>query len=52
MNCQFTKTYNGRCEQDAEHLSDYCYYHKKVLAGMIESDPLLSLRQSQTIANS
>jgi hypothetical protein len=52
MNCKFTKTYNGRCEQSAGAGKDYCYYHSKVLAGIIESDPILSLRQSQTIINS
>jgi hypothetical protein len=52
MNCKFTKTYNGRCEQTVMFGKDYCYYHSKVLAGIIDSDPLLSLRQSQTITNS
>jgi hypothetical protein len=52
MNCKFTKTYNGRCEQSVSSGKDYCYYHSKILQGTIESDPILSLRQSQTIINS
>lgn len=51
MDCQYTKTYNGRCEQSTTSGNDYCYYHRKVMAGIIDSDPLLSLRQSQTITN-
>lgn len=50
MYCGYNKTYNGKCEQSVASGNKFCYYHKKVIAGLIESDPVLSMRQSQTIS--
>lgn len=52
MHCSYNKTYNGKCEQSAYLGEEHCYYHKKVIAGLIDSDAVLSLRRSQTIAKS
>lgn len=50
MECEFTNTYTGKCELTPLANSRYCYYHNKVSLGLIEADPLLALRQAQTIA--
>lgn len=45
-NCTFSKTYTGTCDQRSVDSSEYCYYHNKVISGLIESDPILSMRNA------
>lgn len=45
IKCKHTRTYTGYCEQMSEKHSDYCYYHGKVVMGLIEPDPLLASRK-------
>lgn len=56
MNCTYTKTISGFCEQSvvAPEFSlsdeDVCYYHDKVRAGLIEADEVQSLNDMPKIA--
>lgn len=44
IKCKYTRTYTGYCEQMAQKHFDCCYYHGKVVVGLIEPDPLLASR--------
>lgn len=50
--CTYTRTATGICHQFAQH-DEECYYHEKVLAGLIEpTDESELMRGFQTIRNS
>jgi hypothetical protein len=49
MKCTYAKTYTGSCDQTVMNESGLCYYHTKVSKELIDSDPILSMRQSPTI---
>jgi hypothetical protein len=36
--CTYDKTYNGTCDQQRQVGKETCYYHTKVVAGLIEVD--------------
>lgn len=38
MICAYTKTLAGHCSIESMRSSDYCYYHQKVVDGLIETD--------------
>lgn len=56
MNCTYTKTISGKCEQQpvSEKFSlsgdAVCYYHDKVRAELIEADEVQSLSDMPKIA--
>lgn len=35
--CSYDETVMGNCPQQATNNSEYCYYHVKVVAGLIET---------------
>lgn len=56
MNCTYTKTISGRCDQQVAYRAlaitddDVCYYHDKVRAGLIDADEQQSLNDMPKIA--
>jgi hypothetical protein len=48
--CEYTKTLNGRCEQQKSAVSNFCYYHHKVMSEYIEADEEMSLREMPTLS--
>ena len=47
--CEYTKTYTGLCEQQKESGKSVCYFHAKVLEGLLESDPNSVMMEMATI---
>lgn len=48
MHCTYSKTVSGKCPQYVFD-SETCYYHTKVVSGLIETDERRVLMDSPTI---
>jgi len=50
--CEYRKTHSGFCEQEQATGRDVCYYHAKVVDGLIEADEAAAILDTPTISYS
>lgn len=49
MDCIYDKTISGICPQHRTRNSAFCFYHAKVVKGLIETDEKMALLELPTI---
>lgn len=49
MDCIYSKTVSGLCPQPRTRESAFCYYHYKVVKGLIETDEKMALLELPTM---
>jgi len=48
--CTYSRTHSGFCEQEKSRGREVCYYHSKVVDGLIEADEAAAILDTPTIS--